>query len=469
MFYSYRLYMHKHILFFTVCLGLLMSTMTTNAVSVALSVINKDLNTTLVWTGWVLSVYSLTYTVIMPLSGRINEILGRRTAYLAHICLFVTGSTLCTLAPNIYLLIAARALQGIGGGGFFTCAAAIVADEFPTELKPRYIGLLSNMLPIGIIIGPNIGGLMVQAYGWRSLFLMNIPLGIIVIVLSIILLRGRQKKSIEKQIDFAGAGLLFGSIFALMLGLTESKTGAPWALTGTLFALSIGLLIPFVYMERRAKIPIIDLQLLRRRPFMASNVYNFIYGIGTLGIFTLIPLYATSVYKMSVLESGILLTPRSIAMITLATISSFYLMKWGYRRPMLIGMLLVSGGFALLAWEPQEINVLGIHVAIVPLLFVVMCICGVGQGTCSPAANNACIELMPDKVATISGLRGMFRQLGSALGVSVSTIILNTMTDISHAFRIVFVIAALLMLVAIPMVFSMPAAPNIGLIREKNS
>lgn len=181
-----------------------------------------------------------------------------------------------------------------------------------------------------------------------------------------------------------------------------------------------------------------------------------------LGIFSLIPLYAVSVYKMSVLQSGVLLTPRSVGMMITSTITSFFLVRWGYRLPILVGTLAVAVGFALLALQPHGIEVIGFHVGVTPLLFTIVGLCGVGHGICTPASNNACIELMPDKVATITRLRGMFRFLGSAFGIAVATVLLNVIDDVQHAFFVILFASALIMLISIPTIFIMPASANVS-------
>jgi EmrB/QacA subfamily drug resistance transporter len=459
--------MRRYIVFTVVGLALLLASISNSSASVAFPVIISDLNTTLVLAGWILTAYQLVQTIVMPLAGKLSDFFSRRTAFIVYASLFSLGSVLCALAPNVYLLIGARVIQAIGGGGFMPCAAGIVSDEFP-EARQRYIGLFSSIFPIGAIIGPNIGGWMVEAFGWRSVFWFNVPLGVVVLVLSRMLLKaGKDSGSASGSgIDFTGAGLLFGSIFAFMFGLTQLgdvETGIPWLAVGLFFALGTGLMVVFIWWEHRVKEPIIDLELLKERPFLAANVYNLVYGICALGIFSLVPFYAVSIYGMSTLQSGVLLTPRSVAMMIASTLTSFYLMKWGYRRPILMGTIIVIVTLVLLALQPRGVDIGGLHLGGVLLLFFIVGIAGIGHGTCTPAANNACIELMPDKVATITGLRGMFRSLGGTLGVAIATVVIHAMGDVNRAFYVVMLAAAGLLLVSLPTIFMMPASPAVSL------
>ncbi len=454
--------MRRHVIFGTVSLGLLLSSISSQAISVALSLIIPDLKTSLIVAGWVLSGYSLVYTIAMPLGGKISEILSRRTAFITYVSLFTVGSVMCSLSPNIYFLICSRIVQAVGGGGLMPCAAGIVSDEFP-EARQRYIGLFSSILPAGMIIGPNIGGWMAQAFGWRSIFWFNVPLGIIVIILSQMLLPTGEKKKAGQSVDFMGAGLLFSSLCAVMLGLTflgKKTIGVPWIIIVGLFVLAVSVFVLFLRWERRVREPIIDLEILSRGPFLAANVYNIVYGI-CLGVLSLIPLFAVSVHKMSVLQSGLLLTPRSLGQIVASTITSFSMLRWGYRKPILAGTLMVALGFGLLSWQIQGTSVMGLNPGTTTALFAIVGLIGLGSGTCTPAASNACIELMPDKVATISGLRGMFRQMGSAMGVSLATMVINSISDTPRAFFIVMGASALLALSSIPAIFFMPASPEV--------
>jgi len=460
--------MRRFIVFGTVCLGLLLSSITTYALSAVISTIIKDLNIDIILAGWVLSVYSLMYTVISPLAGRITEMLGRKPTFIAYTLLFTTGSILCALAPNVYFLIGARALQALGGGGFMPCAAGIVADEFP-EARERYIGLFGSILPIGMVIGPNVGALFTQAWGWRSIYWLNLPLGLIVLVLSILLLPAKQKKNVRTSIDFIGSGLLFGTIFTFMVGLSVvgSYHQIPWLIVIVLWLSSIGMFISFLRWEHRVKSPLIDVELLSSGPFLAANIYNILYGVTGLGILSLIPLFAANVYKMSVLESGLMLTPRCVGLLVASGITSFSLMRWGYHKPILAGTIILAFGLLLLSFETPGSSVMGINIGATVVLIGVIGLCGIGPGVSGPAANNSCIELMPDKVATITGLRGMCRSLGSTMGVSFATVILNMVGDVQRAWFIVLIASVVITLISVPSIFVMPASPTSGIISKK--
>ncbi len=210
--------MAKYFIFITVALGLLLGSISGSSVSVAFPQITESFNTTLILAGWVLSIYQLASTAIMPLVGKAGDILGGKRLFLATIFLFTLGSLFCAIAPNIELLILARLIQAIGGGGLFPLAAGIVAEQFP-ESRQQAIGFFSSILPIGSLIGPNLGGWMIQTFGWESIFWFNVPFGIIILIISFFTLK--TQKTEGGKMDLVGAGLFSGVLSALMVALGQ--------------------------------------------------------------------------------------------------------------------------------------------------------------------------------------------------------------------------------------------------------
>jgi Na+/melibiose symporter-like transporter len=272
----------------------------------------------------------------------------------------------------------------------------------------------------------------------------------------------KSKSSFHPHVDFKGASFLFGAILFLMLGLNRLAQNFS-LLAVILLMVSFTFLGLFFQHEKKESNPILDIHLLRSRPFLAANLYNLIFGAGVMGIFSFIPLYATSVYKLSTLVSGMILTPRSLAIIPASTVTSFLLRRWGYRWPMLYGLIIISFSTILLG-EPVVplFRVMGIHLGVTGILALLIMITGIGMGIALPASNNACIELMPEKVATITGLRGMFRSVGGALGISFITIILHLSSTPAKGFRAVFITFGLGLLCSIPLVFLMPDGKNVS-------
>jgi EmrB/QacA subfamily drug resistance transporter len=450
--------MRRYLIFVTAALGLLMYSIDSTVVAVAFPNFIKDFGTNVLWGAWTISIYLIAITTVMPLAGNLSDSLGRKKVFLTSLILFTASSLACGLAPNIYFLVGFRFLQGIGGASFLPTASGIVSDYFP-ENRERAIGLFTSIFPIGGIVGPNLGGWIVGRYSWRYIFYINLPIGIVLIVLIMILLKDSKVFS-RPHIDFKGASFFSGGILFLMLGLNligESFSVSTLAFAAIFSALSFFLLFLFFRQEKKDSNPILDLALLKSKPFLAANLYNMIIGAGIFAIFAFVPLYATSVHGLSTLMSGMILTPRSLGVIPASAVTSFLLRRWGYRWPMVLGLTIISFVTLLLSLKLQLWRTMGIHLGIAEILAFLIMLSGIGMGIALPASNNACIELMPEKVATITGLRGMFRTVGGALGVSLITIVLHSTSDPGNGFKITFISFGLGLLFAIPLVFFMPA------------
>ncbi len=451
--------MQRYLIFMSAGLGLLMYSIDSTAVAVAFPHFIKDLHTNVLWAGWTVSIYLVAVMSVMPLMGILSDTLGRKKVYLVSLLLFTGSSLACGLAPNIYTLVIFRFFQGIGGASFLPTAAGIVSDQFP-ENRESAIGLFTSIFPIGGIIGPNLGGWIVSQYSWRYIFYINLPIGLSLFILITLLLKDTKVPS-RPRIDFTGASFFFGAILFLMLALNhfaENFSIPSFVLAAVFFGISISFLFLFFRQEKRVSNPILDMALLRSTPFFAANLFNMIIGAGVFGIFAFIPLYATSVHKLTTLLSGMILTPRSVGTISASALTSFLLKRWGYRRPIVLGVTMVSLSTILLGDQGFHLfRMLGIQWGTTELLAVLIMVTGVGLGMLLPASNNACIELMPEKVATITGLRGMFRSVGGVCGISLITIILHLSSTPAIGFRITFVSFGLGLLVAIPLAFLMPS------------
>jgi EmrB/QacA subfamily drug resistance transporter len=453
--------MRRYLIYAVVGLALLIISLSGTAISVAFPQIMTSFDTSLIVASWVLSIGQLANTIAMPLTGKACDIFGRKFIFVLCTILFTLGSVLCAIAPNIELLIFFRLIQGIGGGGFLPAATAIVAEEFP-KTRQQSIGFFSSIFPIGQILGPNLGGWLVTAFGWRSTFWMSVPLGVIVLIVSLLLLRKTTPES-DSKLDLTGAGMLCGFVSSIMVGISlmgNNQGSILWWGVGSCFAFAIILLLFFLKRQPNIKDPIIDVQVLREKQFVATNVYNFFYGIAVLGVFSFIPLYAVSVFNMSTLDSGLILTPRSIAMVVASILISINLVRWGYRWPIFIGTVLTAAALFILARAAPGTSLFGWQANDILLLSAILLIAGFSQGMVAPAANNACIELMPERIGTITGVRGMFRQVGSAFSVGITAMVVNNVGDMAKGFYFVFLGMAVIMLLILPVVMFIPKGPN---------
>jgi EmrB/QacA subfamily drug resistance transporter len=448
--------MRRYFLFGIVSLTMLFTTMSLTVVAVAFPDIVTSFETSLIVAGWVLGANQLACTVSMPFFGKVGDIYGNKFTSILCLGFFTLGSMFCALAPNIETLIFFRFMQGLGVGGFLPIGTSIIADQFPDK-RQQFIGLLASVNAIGAIIGPNLGGWLTEAFGWQSTFWLFVPFGFAVLfALAILVPKSSQTGG---KLDILGSGYLIAFISAIMIGISlmgNTQQGISWWLVGLLFVLGIALAIIFLRRQVNFKYPIIDMEILREKRFLASNIYNFILGFGLLAITNFMPLYAVSVFGMSTLNSGVVMTPRSIGIMISSFIASVYLVRWGYRKPLLFGTIVTAVSIVFMAFANPTSVLLGWQIDGFWLLCGIFLINGVAWGVTTPAANNACIELLPERVGTIVGVRGMFRQMGCTIGISLITLTLNNSISLNQGFIIVCIGIAILLLLSLPLVYMMP-------------
>ena len=209
--------MLRYLIFATVSVALMLSSIAATSLVVAFPTIMAAFSVPIIIAGWMISIYQLGLTATMPIVGKVSDVLGKKFTLMTCLVLFISGSMFCALSPNIGWLIFFRLIQAIGGGGFMPAAVGIVAEEFP-ESRQKAIGLFSSIFPIGQIIGPNLGGWLVDSFGWRSVFWVNVPIGLAALILAGLLLRQDEKKG--GNIDIPGALLVGGCLALFMLSLT---------------------------------------------------------------------------------------------------------------------------------------------------------------------------------------------------------------------------------------------------------
>lgn len=448
--------MSKYLIFITISVTMLITTMSGTVVAVAFPNIVTSFDTSLIVAGWVLGINQLACTAGMPLIGKIGDIYGNKFTSILCLSLFTSGSLCCALAPNIEMLIFFRFIQGLGVGGLLPVGTSIIAEQYP-ENRQKYIGLFASVNAVGSIIGPNLGGWLTTAFGWQSTFWVFVPFGLVMLIAILILVPKRSGKA--GKLDLVGAGLLTGILSAFMIGISlmgKTQQGISWIQVGLFFIIGILLLVVFFRRQTRVISPIIDIEILKEKRFLAANVYNFILGVGLLAITSFIPLYAVSIFGMSTFNSGLVMTPRSIGIMAASIVTSVYVVRWGYRKPMLTGTVITALTFIIMGFSNQNTALFGWQINGFALLSIVLLLNGSAWGIITPAANNSCIELMPERIGTIVGVRGMFRQLGAAIGISLVTLALNNSSSLQQGFFIVLIGISIILLLSLPLIFIMP-------------
>ena len=328
-----------------------MASIDSTIIAVGIPTLLVDLKTNLAMVGWTITGFQFSQSVIMPIMGKLSDDLGRKKVFLVSVAIFTLSSLAAGFAPNIIWLIIFRVIQGIGGGAFLPSCTGIISDTFGNR-RATAIGLFGSIFPIGGIIGPNIGGLILDNLSWGWMFFVNIPIGLALIILGMKYLPGDRvtKKYSAYRVDVVGMGLFIGAILAVLFAITNwaSSSTNPGIFTWLLLATGAILFIIFIVYEDRVEEPMIETKLLRLTPFLAVNIYNFIFGIVVFGLVTFIPYYATVAYGTTAGQNGLLLTPRSVMMIVVSAVTSLFIIRFRYRSPMIIGTILISISLFLL-------------------------------------------------------------------------------------------------------------------------
>jgi EmrB/QacA subfamily drug resistance transporter len=439
----------RKLVFVIVSIALFMSSIDQTIVATALPAIEHDLHAGINWSGWTITIYALGQVIAMPMAGKMSDMYGRKKVFGVSAAVFTLSSLCCGFAPNIALLLVPRFIQALGGGAFMPSATGIVSDHFGPE-RDRAVGMFTSIMPVGGIIGPVLGGVFVSYWSWRGIFLVNVPIGIVLIALT---LKFIPSSSIRKKsrIDIAGIVTLAILITAAMFGITYLGSGnvplySPVFLASEAVAV-VGLIV-FVRHSKTAAAPFVPFQLLRGRGFGIMNLVNLVYGAAALGFAALVPLYAQERYHIAPLGAGTLLTARAVGMIAVAGVAAMTLRRTGYRLPMIVGFTVLAGGLLMMALSPS--------ISAYAWLAIAAAITGCGMGLSVPASNNASLQLAPDQVAAIAGLRGMFRQSGAIIAVSVTTAIIARSSDPGIVQAHVFVVFALLLVVLLPLIRLVP-------------
>lgn len=410
---------NKIVIFVVVAVSLLMTTVDTTIVATALETLQHELNTSVNWIGWTITAYSFGFVLMLPLSAKLAVLFGPRKVFVASVSVFTLASLLCGLSGGIELLIILRVIQALGAAGITPSVTAIIVDHFGAA-RDRAVGLFGSIFPIGVMIGPVFGGLIVTYWTWPWIFFVNVPLGLMVIVMSLIYIPKDKKPVLQPQSSMDTKGMiwlgmgLLAAMFALTyLGEENTRILSP-EFAGLLALTSIGF-TGFIRHINRKKQPFIKPVFVYGKAFGSVNFINLLYTGLTQGVIALVPLYAANRYGINALNASVLLISQGIASVILSTLMSVRLRKTGYRLPLYVGSMMIITGTALLSFAP--------FFPIYPYYWMMLAtfIIGCGMGTISPAARNAGLQLVPEESATLAALRSLCIQLGTIICIATAT------------------------------------------------
>ena len=424
-------------------LGMLLAALDQTIVSTALPTIVADLGGAN-HLSWVVTSYLLAETIMTVLIGKFGDLFGRKKAFLTSVVLFLVGSFFSGWADSMIWLIAFRAVQGLGGGGLMVTSSAVIADVVPLRERGRYQGAIGAMFGISTVCGPLLGGLFVDHLSWRWAFYVNIPLGVLVIVIAAAALPS-VRAAVKPRIDYLGILLIALASTGLTLVTSWGGTEYPWA-SPTIVGMAAGsvvLLVLFILVERRAAEPMLPMRLFSSRVFTVASALSFIVGFAMLGGITYLPTYLQRVQGASATESGLRMLPLVIGLMLTALLSGTVISRTGrYKMFPIAGSLIMALGLYLLSHLEQNTSFW--------ITSGYMIVLGLGLGCCMQVPtivvqNTSDYE---DLGVATSGV-SFLRTLGSSFGVAVfGTIFTNqlparpTVVSYMDAIQVMFLIAA---------------------------
>lgn len=415
-------------------LGVFMITLDVFVFSPALSVIVNDLHTSYDLVTWAVTIFMLFMTAITPIGGKFADTFGRKKVFIIGISIFTLGSIACSLSWDIYSLIVFRAIQAIGSGIVFPAAMAAANYAVPDDKKGKTMGALYALASLAMVVGPNVGGFFIQHFGWRSIFYINVPIGVLAVLFAS---RFTESHGGVKSIDIVGSTLILGFLFTFLLGIVGLGNSPVYDITVfPLFVVSALLAILLVWYEKRTKAPVLDMPLLAQGKVLSLNMAMLLTNISLICIILFVPTFAQIILHLNVQDSGIILTPFSVSLFVFSIVGGVLMDRFGAKKVILTGAIVIV---PVLFWLAEYVNDS-------TTLLITMAFVGAGIGLSMGAFQVIMLSFMPEnQKATGSGILNTFKNTGNTIGSVVGGFLLadaaNRTVTFSHAFNNIFLLA----------------------------
>jgi EmrB/QacA subfamily drug resistance transporter len=370
---------------------------------------------------WITSAYLLAQTVVTPLYGKLGDLLGRKRVLQFAVVLFLIGSALCGLAQSMTMLIVFRAVQGLGAGGLIVLTQATIGDVVPPRERGRYQGIFGGVFGLSSVAGPLIGGVIVEHASWRWVFYVNLPIGLVALVVLAVTLPAAAPRATRPVIDYLGAGLLATGLAAIVLVTSLGGITWAWDSFAVVFtaALGVGALVAFAFVERGAAEPVLPPALWRERVFAVAGALSLIVGFALFGAVTFLPLYFQTVDAASPSESGLRLIPLMVGVLVTSIGSGQAISKFGrYKAYPVVGTLVMAAVMLLLSRLNVDTSTF--------MASVYLLVLGLGLGLTMQvlvlAVQNAVpYEVLGSATSGVTLMRGIGGSLGTAVFGSIFT------------------------------------------------
>jgi DHA2 family multidrug resistance protein len=420
---------HKWIVAGTVLTGTIMAVLDSSIVNVALPDMSGTLGASFEEITWVVTGYILATVIIMPIIALLSAHIGRKRFYIASVILFTVTSMFCGMARSLPLLVLFRILQGIGGGVLIPMSQAILRETFPIQEQGVAMGLYGLGVVLAPAFGPTLGGWLTDQYSWPWVFYINVPIGVLCVVLIAKFIEDPPYLMHEKgHFDLLGLALMTIGLgaFQLMLEKGETKDWFESRLIVTLAAMALVGLALFVWRELKARHPAVDLRLARNASFSSATLLGGVLGMGLYGSLFILPIFLQRLLGYSAMESGLALMPRSLAMAVVMPVSGYLYNRLGPR-------VLVAAGLIVSAVSFYQLSHLSVDTGVQSLLMPQVWQ-GVGFGLIFVALSTAALATIPrPKMTAAAGLYNVVRQVFGSVGIAVAATQISTGTTRYHA------------------------------------
>jgi EmrB/QacA subfamily drug resistance transporter len=418
-----------------VILGMIMSILDTTIVNVAVHTLRSDLHSSIAQVQWVITGYLLSLAAVIPVTGWAARRYGAKRVYMTSLVLFTAGSALCAVATTTTELVLFRVLQGAGGGMIMPVGQLIMAQVAGPKRMGRVMGIVSMPAMLAPILGPVIGGAILEKLHWSWIFLVNVPIGVIALALAWRMLP-KTDSGVAGRLDVVGLGLLSGGSTAVVYGLSELATHPSVTAPTVMWPILVGLALSavFVWHALRIERPLLDIRLYANRVFGAASLTTFGLGAALFGAMILVPLYYQEVRHESVIVTGLLTGPQGLGMLLVMPLTGRLTERFGGGRVAIVGVTILSLMTIPLAFVGASTSILW--------LSVVLALRGVGIGFAFvPAMSAAFASMRPDQLSDATPQLNVLQRLGGAIGTAVLAVVLqrasagaHTATHLAHAF-----------------------------------
>jgi EmrB/QacA subfamily drug resistance transporter len=421
----------KWLILAAVSLGMFMTLLDITIVNIAIPAIISDLNTTVTEVSWVINAYSLTLAVLFLSMGSFADKFGRKLVFLLGLGVFTLFSLLCGLAPSIEWLVVFRVGQGVGGAAMTPLSLAILLSVFPRRQHGMAVGIWGALSAVAAAVGPSLGGVLIEYRNWHWVFFINVPVGIVGLILGLLVIPKVREALAATHIDYLGVVISAIGLFCLVLALIQANEWGwtSWRILG-LFAIGLGSFPLFVWWERRTPSPMFDFRLLRIRSFTAANTAMMFVGATMGGGMFLLVIFLVSVLGYSELHAAIAITPMPLTALVLAPNIGRLTDKVGPRFLAAFGATCFGIGMLLLAGLNADSTLWDTTWRVI--------IVGIGMGFLFPTLAAAAMSSLPPQVAGVgSGALNTLRQIGFSLGVAILVAIFTSQmtANIGNAVR----------------------------------